>query len=57
VYYTKGEDDEGPYNETEMRDFVMDTVAVYEDIVGKAATVFQSPGYPSTVLSKNGAGL
>jgi hypothetical protein len=22
VYYTKGEDDEGPYHETEMRDFV-----------------------------------
>jgi hypothetical protein len=53
VYYTKGEDDAGPYYETEMKDFVMDTVAIYEELVGKPATVFPSPGYPSTVLSKN----
>jgi hypothetical protein len=53
VYYTKGEDDEGPYYETEMKDFVMDTVAIYEEFVGKPATLFPSPGYASTVLSKN----
>jgi hypothetical protein len=53
VYNTKGEFDEGPYYETEMKDFVKDTAAIYEDIIGKPATVFPSPGYPSTVLSKN----
>jgi hypothetical protein len=58
VYYTKGEDDEGPYYETEMKDFVMDTVVtIYEDLVGKPATVFPTPGYPSTVLSKNDGGI
>jgi hypothetical protein len=53
VYSTKGEDDEGPYYETGMKDFVTDTVVIYEDLIGKPATVFPSPGYASTVLSKN----
>jgi hypothetical protein len=52
VHYTKGEDDEGPYYEMEMRDFVMDIVAIYEELIGKPATVFPTPRYPSTVLSK-----
>jgi hypothetical protein len=40
-----------------MKDFVKDTAAIYEDLIGKPATVFLSPGYPSTVLSKNDGGI
>jgi hypothetical protein len=57
VYFTKSEDEEGPYYETEMKDFVKDTMAIYENLIGKAATVFPSPGYPSAALSKNDGGI
>jgi hypothetical protein len=37
VHYTKGEDAEGSYYETKMRDYVYDTVTIYEEVTGKAS--------------------